>query len=266
MKIQGMDVAIDMMSSTDINDLLKKMNIKITYDEIYLKLQNCFNELEVADYIYDNNDIDTKIYPLETIDEIIITMCKTLEFDFLHYGIIENKIYDSMENDMSIELRLDLCYEQILEFLNSCKKFKLNNFDAIMYQVNDGFDLQTFINNYLDECREIANKKSKYIENMIVITREILKQFDIMNDFFVNDLNVMQATAYIIKGEDKIGDKMFHRIIKNCDDKAIITLQHAMAYMDINASRTKTILKNNMDILMKNKDVMDMVKEITSTI
>ncbi|MEG0522769.1 MAG: DUF188 domain-containing protein [Erysipelotrichaceae bacterium] len=255
-------IALKQMSIDEINAHLLEMNVTLDYNGILEKLKVTYNDLSVADFIFSNYEVKASKYPIAFIDSVVFEIVKRNKFDFKHYGLIIDAINGIEESDISEEHKASLFKSEILSFIKLCQRFKLVNFDAIMYEVNDGFDFQTFVNDYFDECKELGvNTNSNYLNDIIDISKKLLNQFTSINEYFEEDLNVVQASAYVAL-KNPLGEKLFFKLMKNTNDVPLMNLYYGLSFIDVDKIKCKRLLSDLLSKSDKNSDVYKMTKNI----
>ena len=89
------------MSLEEINAQLKSMGCALRYEQIKKQLANTYNELSIADMIFEAYDIQPARYPKEFIDEVVLEIAVRENYGFVHYGILSSQIRDIMEENLA---------------------------------------------------------------------------------------------------------------------------------------------------------------------
>lgn len=256
---------IKTMDKEAIMDTLVKMGCGMPYEEIVAKLGKTYNDLSVADEIFNTYQIDDsmQIYPQEFVDLAISEIVKRIEkFPFIHYGVISDEIYELSDAAMDDEEKIAKLEEAFRKFFKLCKTFKLENFDQIQYEVNDGLDLHSVIIDYLDECMEKGRMKDQmYYHKIIDFCTRFMKQFPKVNEYLGYSVRCELATVYVALKDPK-GEKMFLESLKNHRDKTEAVLHYGLAYLDDDPKRTIKIFKRYENMLNKESDCYEIIQQI----
>ena len=264
-KIEKMMRDLPLMNKEEIMNQFKILGCLESYDSIIEQLKLTYNELKVSDSLFEKYEIndDQCVYPKEFIDMAIGEIILRIEpFSFTHYGIICDEMIENMETDLADELKLEhyeLCFKK---FFKLCKIFKVDNLDAFLFEVNNGFDLYAVLVDYLDECMEKGRMSNpKYYQQIIDFCLRFKKQFKKVNPFIQYSVDTELATVYVAIKDPK-GEKMFLDAIKNHHDKTEAVLHYALSYIDNDELRALKIFDRYQSLLNKESDCYEIIEQI----
>ena len=142
------------MRSEEINTYLTELGCTLTCEDIRGRLEATYNDLAVADAIFETQKIDDThaTFPKAFIDEAVLEIARREDFGFTHYGLISDAILDLMEQG-SEQVAADLL-EQFRLLFKTAKRFHIDSLEAMMYQVNDGLDMIGVVTFLLDLLME----------------------------------------------------------------------------------------------------------------
>ena len=196
-KTQDMVNKIRGMRREEIDMHLTKLGCTLTCEDIRKRLQTTYNDLAVADAIFETQTIDDThaLFPKTFIDEAVLEIARREDFDFTHYGLISDAILDVMEQG-SEQVAADLL-EQLRLLFKTAKKFKIDSLEAMMYQVNDGLDMIGVVTLLLDLLMEQGRRDKEQYRVLIAFVDKFLTVFSKTSDFFRVGMQYEQAQAYI---------------------------------------------------------------------
>lgn len=256
---------ISEMSVEEMMTYLKELGCTYSYEELVDKLSHTYNELAVSDMIFETCTIDdsNSTFPKGFIDDAIYEIVLRLhKFPYQHYGVIISRFVELAEKRMGREEKLKAFEETFQAFFKMAKQCSLDNFDAMVYQVNDGVDLMSLIIDYLDECMEYARMEDKqYFKKIIQFIEKMNRQFPYKNPYFEVSLRYEMAKAYVAMKSTK-GEQMFLQLLKEDLDKTDVVLHYGLAYLDDQPKKTMRIFEKYRNLLDKESDSYEIIQEI----
>lgn len=260
---------IDELNQEQIMEQFKLMGCPLTLEELQTKLKLTYNELSVADWIFETYPIDDtpSPYAKEFIDEGLIQLLR-LEpiYGFTHYGLIAESLRMLADAKLGTQEKVKAFEEAFRKLFVLAKKFDLNNFDGMMYQIHDGMDLQALIVDYLDELMELGRTTDKrYYQVLIDFIEKFRKVFKQVNPYFLLALDYELAQALIAKG-NKQGEKMFLQLLEQEKDKTDVVLHYALAYLDEDERKAQKIIQRYRSLLDRNSDAYEVIEEMLAEI
>ncbi|MGL5978684.1 MAG: hypothetical protein ACRCZJ_06810, partial [Erysipelotrichaceae bacterium] len=188
------------MSVEGIMEEYKKLGCDITLFALQERLQTTCNDLAIADALFQEYNIDdaNSLYAKELIDLGMLEIIRKQPiYGFTHFGLISEAFSALFESKMSDQLKIERFEENFREFFKMAKRFKLDNFDALMYQINDGLDMQAIIVDYLDNLRELARSDASKFKTILSFIERFQKQFPKVNPYLLLALQYEQAQCWI---------------------------------------------------------------------
>lgn len=260
-KAQNMVKKIRGMRSEEINTHLKELGCTLTCEDIRVRLQATYNDLAVADAIFQTQTIDDSqaSFPKAFIDEAVLEIARREPFDFTHYGLISDAILDLMEQG-SKHVADDLL-EQFRLLFKTAKRFKADSLEAMMYQVNDGLDMIGVVTFLLDLLMEQGRADKEQYRTLIAFVDKFLTVFSRTSDFFRVGMQYEQAQAYIAL-KSKKGEQMFQKLLHIHSDFTDVVLHYALAYLDDDEKRTRRILERYASQLDKESPAYEVIQEL----
>lgn len=179
------------------------------------------------------------IFQEEYIDPITkILKTRSISYEFMKDQLMKLKIFD----------------KSVWEIINNPdKKFRASNykiFRRYRYKLLDNYD-ERIISNYLNLIYEVIANKNKDVYEYILNWISFIIQ---------NHNQVATSRALVLRGEDKLGKKIFVEIIRNlfmgCINQDKINIDNLD---DLHFSRLRTcllIMKDYKNTVMENKDKM----------
>lgn len=260
-KLKKMWQDLPSMEKDQIMRELHALNATISYEEIVERLKGTYDDLKVADYIFETYPIDdTKsAYPKEFIDEAITLIARKEQFDFTHYGNISQDI-TLLKDAMISKTQRDEKYKELFQKLfQLCKKFGLDNYDALIYSINDQVDMGAEFLTYLRSLQKNNTKEDEH--EVIRCVDRFLQTFQEMNPYLEEQLHYVQATSYIALRSSK-GEKMFLQMMKDFPDKSEVIYHYALAYQKIDAKKMMSILKRFEKEIDKDSDIYPLLLKL----
>lgn len=253
------------MDKDDIQAALHELGCTWSYEDIKAKLAVTYNDLAVADQIFDTQTISDEktTYPKTFIDEAVLEIAKREDFPFTHYGILSDRVLDLMEQgseDMAASL-----HDVFRQLFRCAKHFHVESLEGMIYAINDGVDMMAMAIMLLDLWMEAGRTKHSYYEEIVRFVDKFLKTFPKTSDFFKVSLQYEQAQAYIALHSKK-GDAMFEKLIKTHSDPTDVILHYALAYLDDNEIKSRHILKKYRHLLDKKSEAYAAIMDIQQDI
>lgn len=260
-KTQDMVNKIRGMRREEIDMHLTKLGCTLTCEDIRKRLQTTYNDLAVADAIFETQTIDDThaLFPKTFIDEAVLEIARREDFDFTHYGLISDAILDVMEQG-SEQVAADLL-EQLRLLFKTAKKFKIDSLEAMMYQVNNGLDMIGVVTLLLDLLMEQGRRDKEQYRVLIAFVDKFLTVFSKTSDFFRVGMQYEQAQAYIAL-KSKKGEQMFQKLLATHSDVTDVVLHYALAYLDDDEKRARRILERYASRLDKESPAYEEIQEL----
>lgn len=259
-KLKKMWKNLPSMTNKEMMEELKLLGVKQSYEEIVQALSKTYDDLQVADHIFETCTIDDakSQYPKEFVDEAVLKIAQQEDFGFQHYGVITQNIQALQDPFLSKELIYERSKVYFQQFLSLCKKFKVDNFDAFVYTINDQFDMGKAVLSYLSflqeqhrDHREVA----QYIDRFFQIFTQV-------NAWLDEQLQFLQASSLIALKSSK-GEKMFQSFIQNFVDVTECIYRYMLAYTSIDKKKMLGIYERNRKLLQKDSEFYDKVINLT---
>lgn len=266
-----LDKTYEDIKAMSIEDIIKEFHIlgcALTLEEIQTKLMHTYNELQVADEIFNNftiDDVNSK-YAKEFIDLGLLRIIELAPiYPFQHYGIFTESIHDIAAMEATPKQKVERLEESFAKFFKMAKVFKLDNFDGMMYQINDGMDLQAVIIAYLDDLMELGRMEPSYLKKIIAFIDRFNKEFKQVNPYLLLSLQYEYAQTFIALG-NKQGEKLFLKLLEEQSDKTDVILHYALSYLDADEQRALKIVERNAHLLNKESDAYELVMEMVEDV
>lgn len=243
----------------------KVLGCTYTLEELQDLLQKNYNELAVADLIFSTFTIDdtNSKYAKEFIDLGLVRIIE-LEpiYKFQHYGIFIQNIESIMNAERTEKEKVNAYEEQFAKFFKMAKHFNLDNFDSMMYMINDGLDLQAIMIAYLDDVMELGRMDSPtYYHKIIAFVERFRKEFNKVNEYFDLALSYEYAQTLIALGNKK-GEKIFLDLLEKHNDKTDVILHYALSYIDADEKKAMRIVNKYNHLLNKESDAYEIIMEM----
>lgn len=242
----------------------KVLGCTSTLEELQDLLQKNYNELAVADHIFNTFTIDDEpsAYAKEFIDLGLLRIIELAPiYKFQHYGIFINHIEKLINSELSEKDKVTAYEEQFAKFFKMAKTFTLDNFDSMMYMINDGLDLQGIIIAYLDDLMELGRKEASYYHKIITFVERFRKEFTKVNEYLSIALEYEYAQTLVALGNKK-GEKIFLELLEKHNDKTDVILHYALSYVDADEKKALRIIHKYAHLLNKESDAYEIVMEM----
>lgn len=216
-KLKKMWNDLDAMSEDDLMKELSVLHVDASIEELLQRLALTYNDLAVADWIFDTYPVDdsNSPYPKEFVDEAITKLARFHEFTFTHYGIISQDLQALHDPMLSKRSRIEKKKECFQKFFQLCKKFKLDYFDNVVYTIHDDLDMGIEILQYLNEL-QARNEKEDHRCVLQTIER-FFQTFSKMNPWIEEQLQYEQAESLVVMKSSK-GEKLFQQLLEEASD------------------------------------------------
>lgn len=249
----------------EIDLYLKELGCTLTCADIQAQLQNTYNDLAVADAIFQTQTIDDShaSFPKSFIDEAVLEIARREAYGFTHYGLISDAILDLMEQG-SEQVAKDLM-EQFRLLFKTARRFHIDSLEAMMYQVNDGLDMIGVVTFLLDLLMEAGRTDKEQYRTLIAFVDKFLTVFSKTSDFFRVGMQYEQAKAYIAL-KSKKGEQLFQKLLNTHSDATDVVLHYALAYLDDDEKRTRKILERYASRLDKESPSYEEIQELKKEI
>lgn len=253
------------MSKEQMMEELHKFHVEIDEETLVKKLNETYNDLNVSDELFATFDIPKHngTYPCEFIDEMIpVFASRFCNFPFTHYGIISDELYMISRIRVADIRKVEMYQETFAKLWKMCKHFKIKNYDAFMYEVNDGFDLHGAFMDYLDCCMNLGYQSDKkYFKTVIAFIEKCFSVFTYMNEYMQDSLNYELAKAMVAMKNPK-GEKLFIKMLENNPDKTEVLFHYVLAYLDIDERKAKRLSEKYRSLMDPESDSYENLKEI----
>lgn len=249
---------LSQMSKDEITRHLDALGCKWNYDQIHQQLETTYNDLQVADVIFQQFQIDdtSSCYSKNFIDEAVYEIALRESFPFTHYGILARELENAThEHDIEKE---EQCYRKLLKL---AKQFSLTSMEGIMYQVNDGIDLLSDLAQMLDEMQQKARENRDYAKRIVDFIDKYLKIFTNTSSFTKVMLQYEQAQAYILLHSTK-GEQIFKHLLKTHSDPTDVVLHYGLAYLDDDSKKTLKIFNQYQRLLDPKSESYEEITEV----
>lgn len=258
---QDMVKAIKKMTSKEITMQLQKMQCCLSYEDIAARLAKTYNDLAVADAIFEQYEIIEARYPKTFIDEVVLEIAQREKFGFLHYGLLSTRIRDIME--LNIDHKAKLAEAQMLfrKLCQCAKIFKQTALEAMIYEVNDGVDLYAYLMQLLDDMMVEARSNRNYCKTIISFTEKLLSTFTNSSPFLRISIQYEQANAYIVM-KSKKGEMMYQQLLTSHSDPCDVVFHYALAYLDDDEQKAIRILQKNKKYWDEKSEAYEMILSI----
>lgn len=258
---QNMVAKLASMSSEEINAQLQSMGCALRYDQIKAQLADTYNELSIADMIFEAYDIQPAVYPKEFIDEAVLEIAMRENYGFVHYGILSSQIRDIMEGNLADIEKIKQGMISYRKLCQTAQKFSIKALETMQYQVNDGIDLYAYFMNLLDLMMQEGMKQRQMYRDLVDLSEKMLKTFPQSHPFLRASIQYEQATAYI-KMKSKKGEQIFQTLLKNHLDPCDALLHYALAYLDDDEKRSIRILKKYRNLWDEKSDAFEVIQQL----
>lgn len=257
---------LQQMSKEEIERHLQLLGCTWSYEEICKKLGLTFNDLQIADEIFEKCLIDDKNSPYSKtfIDEAILEIVSRETFPFIHYGSILKSLQEHVEIENS-EVKVDTMEQDFRNLLKLANYFHINSIENMMYQVNDGVDIYSLLAEMLDAMQIIARNNKDQAHKIVRFINKFLQVFTNISPFAYTMLKYEQAQAYIALHSTK-GDDIFKQLLKTQSDVTDVVLHYCLAYLDDNKKKVKQIYQKYRNLLDKNSDSYSILLEVMDDI
>ena len=250
------------MSKSEINRHLELLGCLWDYDKISLQLSKTYNDLQVADDIFQNFSIQEEKSPYgkSFIDEAVFEIVSRESFTFTHYGLLSREILELRDqlDDEACLLKMEASYRSLFKL---AKQFSLTSMEGLVYQVNDGTDLVAIVAEMLDHMQQKAREDHAYAKKIVEFVDKFLKIFTKTNPFTKVMLQYEQAQAYIVLRSSK-GEQLFRSLLKTHSDPTDVVLHYGLAYIDDDPRRTGKIFKQYVRLLDPKSESYEVIAEI----
>lgn len=260
-KLKAMYQDLPKMDQAEIMRQLQILKVDMPYDEIVQRLAATYDDLQVADAIFEGYPVDdtNSPYPKEFVDEAITRIAREEAFSFTHYGIISQDLIDLHDVLLSDEQRSKRMHELFTQLFQLCKRFKLDNFDNLVYTINDQCDMGKEFIAYLT-CLQKLNTMEAH-RQVTQMADRFFQIFAQMNPYIEEQVSYRQAASYIAMKSSK-GEKMFLSLMKEVPDTTEVIYHYGMSYYTIDKKRTKTIFERYRKELHKDSEYYDKVQRV----
>lgn len=247
------------MPKEELQRHLTELGCTYSYDKIYDLLTKTFNDLQIADEIFQRCSIsDTNSpYTKDFIDEAVLEIAQRESFPFTHYGTITRNFIQAMDVADDVA-RIDLMEANFRKLMKLAKIFSLQSVESLQYQVNDGIDVLTMLAEMLDGMQQMARKDHAVAKRIVAFVDKYLQVFPKTNNFTKVMLQYEQAQAYIVLKSRK-GEALFMKLLKTHSDPSDVILHYGLAYMDDDPAKTKKIFMQYQKMLDKKSEAYDLL-------
>ncbi len=254
------------MPKDEIQRHLQNLGCAWSYEDVYKKLCTTFNDLQVADEIFEKFTIDDKNSPYSKtfIDEAVLEIATREEFPFIHYGMILQSLQEHVEIGNE-KAKVDAMENDFRCLLKLANYFHMNSIENMMYQVNDGVDVFSLLAEMLDTMQILSRSEKEYANRIVRFINKFLQVFTNISPFAYTMLKYEQAQAYITLHSTK-GDEIFKQLMKTHSDVTDVVLHYGLAYVDDHKEKTKQIYRKYKSLLDVNSDSYQLIKEVIDDI
>lgn len=249
------------MTKEELMKQLEILHVGASYEDICAQLAETYNDLSVADALFETYPIDDKdsIYPKEFVDEAVTKIAHMENFSFTHYGIISEGLYELHGVMMSDMQRMEKMQDYIHRFFHLCKHFKLDNFDSLVYTIHDDLDMAKEILTYTTLLQKVNTKESH--REVVQTVDRFFQIFAQMNPWIEEQLSYQQAASYIALKSSK-GEKMFQSMLKEYPDTTEVIYRYGMSFYTIDKKRTKSIFERYRKQMQKDSDFYTEIQKV----
>ena len=262
---QNMIHDLNQMSKEDIDQQLLQMGCAMKYEDIQEQLKHTYNELSIADRIFETCDIREVKYPKSWIDEVVLEIAMRENYGFLHYGILSSKIRDIMNKNIAAKEKMDEGIECYQKLCQTAKRFGITAMETMQYQVNDGVDLYACLMDLLDFGMQEAEHQPREYRRICDFCEKLLKTFSHSHPLLRASIQYEQATAYI-KLKSKKGEQIFQKLLNTHSDPCDVVLHYALAYLDQDEARAARILQKYKKLWDPQSDAYAVIQQILKEI
>ena len=257
-----MMVQLKQMSKEELQRHLQLLGCDWSYEAIYESLKKTFNDLQVADAIFDSCIIqdDNSPYPKDFIDEAVLEIARRETFSFIHYGIVSRDFVQAMQLSDD-QQRVDALEMNFRKVLKLAKTFSLDSLEGIVYQVNDGVDIISMLAEMLDTMQQLARQEKPYAKRIVAFVDKYLQIFTKTNTFTKVMLQYEQAQAYLTFNSAK-GEQLFLKLLKTHSEPTDVILHYGLAYLDDDEEKTRKIFLRYQNKLDKKSESYDIIMDI----
>ncbi len=257
---------LQQMSKEEIERHLQLLGCSWSYEEICKRLQLTFNDLQIADEIFEKCLIDDKNSPYSKtfIDEAILEIASRETFSFIHYGSILKSLQEHVEIENS-KIKVDTMEQDFRNLIKLAQYFHINSIETMMYQVNDGVDIYSLLAEMLDKMQIIARNNKEQANKIVRFINKFLQVFTNISPFAYTMLKYEQAQAYIVLQSTK-GDDIFKQLLKTERDVTDVVLHYCLAYLDDNKKKAKQIYRKYKSLLDKNSESYSILVDVIDDI
>lgn len=239
-KLNNMWKVMPSMGKEQLMKELQLLQVSVSYDEIVKLLSQTYNDLQVADHIFEVCKIDDSKsqYPKEFVDEAITKIARDETFGFVHYGVISQDLQSLHELFLSENVLLNGKRTAFTQFFAMCKRFQLDHFDALVYTVNDSLDMGKEMLQFLNllqkkENIECHREATQFVDRFFQIFAQV-------NPWLEEQLQYAQATSYIAMKSAK-GEKLFQAMLKQVPDETEVIYRYGLAYQKSDPKRMRSV-------------------------
>lgn len=260
-KLKAMWKALPTMGQEEIMTQLRLLKVEMPYEEIVQRLAATYDDLLVADAIFERYPVDDSqsAYPKEFVDEAVTKIARAESFPFTHYGILSQDIIELDTVLLSDEQRMQRLQDIFTKLFQLCKRFKLDNFDNLVYTINDQCDMGKEFLAYLSLLQKQSTTEAH--RQVIQMVDRFFQVFAQMNPYMEEQLSYSQARSYIALKSSK-GEKMFITLMKEVPDTTEVVYYYGMSYYHLDKKRTKTIFERYRKELHKDSSYYDKIQKI----
>lgn len=249
-KVQG-------MSEEEIDTLLKSFHSSFTYSKIKEALSLTMNDLSVGDLIFATDKIESSDpwYSKFTIDVIVYEIASRETFKGLHYGLWVEQYDDIKGKDLDQEIEL------LRIFIKSANAFKVDNFDTILLNIEDG----PIVFEAMIDVIERSSKKQDYFKDGLELFNDWMKQFRFMIEAIEEQL-ILVVMPICVRLNFKEAQRLVARALDITDQKGEWILEYLSLVNSYQKDSFRTAYKRVQSYLVKSdpcyKDVADFVKKV----
>lgn len=261
-KLKNMWRDLPAMKKEDIMSHLQGMKVTMSYEEIVEALAKTHDDLSVADRIFSTYQVDdtNSIYPKEFIDEAITKIARMESFAFTHYGLISQDLLALHDVLIPTRTRATNMQELFTKLFQLCKKFHLDNYDALVYSIHDSLDLSKEFLTYLSLLQSFHEADSDH--ELIRMSDRFLQTFPQMNPWLEEQISYAQASAYI-RLKSSRGEKMFQTMLKEYPDSSEVIYRYGSAYASLDQKKMQTIFTRYKNEVDKSSEFCRMIQKLS---
>lgn len=266
MSYDEMMVQLKTMPKDIINLHLKSLGCTYTYDDLKKQLESSYNELAIADSIFETQEINDKhsIVPKSFVDEVVLEITYRETYTMTHYGSISCAIEALVQSSLDADGIRNL-QAQFQKLFKTAKQFHIQSLEAMMYQVNDGIDMLSALTFLLDEMMIKGREDKQYYKDIVTFVDKYLSVFSKTSDFLKVTLLYEQAQAYIAL-KSKKGEQLFLELLATHSDVSDVVLHYALAYLDDDERKALKIIQRYESKLDKENESYRILQDIKNDI